>query len=64
MGNAIAQGTSLTRPNSSPLMKLAMRPKNSPMGAAADARSPSDSTGMPRLRPNHQIASAMPMSPP
>ena len=31
-GNTIAQGTSLTRPTTSALMKLAIRPKNSPMG--------------------------------
>ena len=42
-GNTMAQGTSLTRPTTSELMKLAMRPKNRPNGVAAEAMSPSDS---------------------
>ena len=32
-GNTMAQGTSVVRPHSSALMKLAMRPRNSPIGA-------------------------------
>src|SRR6476661_368855 len=35
----MAQGTSLTRPTTSELMKLAMRPKNSPKGVAAAEQS-------------------------
>ena len=31
----MAQGTSVGRPHNSPLMKLAMRPRNSPIGATA-----------------------------
>ena len=38
----MAHCTSLTRPTTSELMKLAMRPKNRPKGVAADAMSPSD----------------------
>ncbi len=39
-GKTIAQGTSAGRPHSSPLMKLARRPKNSPTGTAGATRSP------------------------
>ena len=39
-GNTMPHGTSVGRPNSSPLMKLAMRPKNNPIGTAAVTRSP------------------------
>ena len=51
-GNTMAQGTSVGRPHNSPLMKLAMRPRNSPIGATAEVRSPSDSIGMSRCSAN------------
>ncbi len=46
----MAQGTSVARPTTSELMKLAMRPKNRPNGVAAEAMSPSDSGLMPLTR--------------
>ena len=45
-------------------MKLAMRPRNSPIGPTAQVRSPSDRIGMPRLRANSTTASTQPMKPP
>ncbi|MNC48262.1 hypothetical protein D3C75_973660 [compost metagenome] len=36
----MAQGAVVSRPHSSPLMKLAMRPNNRPIGATGAIRSP------------------------
>ena len=63
-GNTTAQGTSVGRPNSSPLMKLAIRPKNSPMGTAQTTISASGRKAMPRLRLNNAMARITPIAPP
>ena len=60
----MAQGTSVGRPHNSPLMKLAMRPRNRPIGPTAQVRSPSESIGMPRLRANSTTATTQPRKPP
>src|SRR5580693_5889028 len=64
LGKIIAHGTSLGRPHNSPLMKLAMRPRNSPIGQTAAMTSPSDSIGMPRLSANATMAMMEPATPP
>ena len=60
----MAQGTSVGRPHNSPLMKLAMRPRNSPIGPTAQVMSPSERIGMPRLRANSTTATTQPVKPP
>ena len=51
-------------PTSSPLMKLAMRPRNRPIGPTAQVRSPSERIGMPRLSANSTTATTQPVKPP
>ena len=48
----MAQGTSVGRPHNSPLMKLARRPRKSPIGATAVVTSPSERIGKPRRSAN------------
>jgi hypothetical protein len=55
-GNTIAHGTVLARPQSTALMKLASRPKNRPMGAAAAARSMTLQGSAPTRRANRTTA--------
>ena len=60
----MAQGTSVGLPHSSPLMKLASRPRKMPIVPAAQVRSPSERMGMPRWRANSTTASTQPRKPP
>ena len=55
---------SVGRPHNSALMKLAMRPKNSPNGVAEAATSSSERIGMPRRREKMITARMTPVMPP
>ena len=57
-------GTSLARPNSSPLMKFDSRPKKSPMGATMATGSASEKIDSFRLRENQKVATITPSRPP
>ena len=68
-GKITAQGTSVTLPQSSPLMKLATRPKKRPAGAADTTRSPRWARRIPwdrvtRKRHGHADHAAMAGHPP
>ena len=58
------QGTSVSRPQSSPLMKLAMRPKKRPKGTTAATRSNRLQMGMPLRRAKRIMAMVVPVRPP
>src|SRR5256885_110605 len=60
----MAQGASVVRPHSSPLMKLASRTRNIPIGATAQVTSPSERIGILRRRANSTTASTQPTKPP
>ena len=60
----MAQGASVTRPQSSPLMKLPSRPANSPGGTSGAMKSATSSRDLPMLRPYSQATSATPATPP
>ncbi len=60
----MAQGTSLTLPHSSELMKLPMRPAPRPMGTSGAMKSISWKKLLPWRLPNHQTASITPSRPP
>ncbi len=62
--NTMPQGTWVGRPHSSPLMKLAMRPKNRPIGAQGAIRSPSRRMSILLARANSTMAMATPIMPP
>jgi hypothetical protein len=64
--NTIAQGTleSAGRPHSSLLMKLASRPRNSPIGPTAVVMSPSDRIEISFFRANSITAATQPRKPP
>ena len=66
LGNTIAPGhqSGAGRPHSSPLMKFAIRPSPSPIGATMAMRSANPSSGMPLRRQNTMIAIATPSMPP
>ncbi len=65
-GKIIAQGSegSAARPQSSPLMKLPIRPAASPVGTQGAIRSVTCSQGRWRVRANQTIARITPSSPP
>ncbi len=62
--NTIAQGTSLGLPHNSPLTKLAMRPKNNPIGATTAIMSATGKSCSLFCRQNSQTATATPANPP
>ena len=63
-GKTIAQGTSVGRPYSSPLMKLAMRPKKRPIGIASMTMSEKARSRYSTGRANSMIAIVTPSAPP
>ena len=60
----MAQGTSLTLPQSSPLMKLPMRPQNRPCGTSGAMKSETSRKDFLRVRAKYQKAQSTPSRPP
>ncbi len=60
----MAQATSLVRPHSSPLMKLASRPKNRPIGDTMAKRSPSMNGSVLLRSEKTMVATMTPRKPP
>ena len=60
----MAQGTSVARPQSSPLMKFPILPAASPHGISGAMKSVRASHRIPCLRAIHHIAASTPRNPP
>ena len=64
LGNKIPQETSVVRPHSSPLMKLAILPKKSPGGTTLTIKSPMGKGDCLEYRAYHKMAMQTPIKPP